>query len=76
MPVDREDNKNGEAIESDSLVNREVLNGSALPVKFVPASVVSSGWISTHSVPIIIIELYLTRVKNTDYWSPSSFHTN
>ena len=23
---------------------------------------------------IIIIELYLTRVKNIDYWSPSSFH--
>ena len=23
---------------------------------------------------IIIIEVYLTRVKHVDYWSPSSFH--
>ena len=23
---------------------------------------------------VIIIELYLTRVKHIDYWSPSSFH--
>ena len=32
----------GEAMESDSLVNRAVLNASALPVEFVPASVFSS----------------------------------
>ena len=42
LPVDPEDNQTGEAMESDSLVNRTVLNASALPVEFVPASVFSS----------------------------------
>ena len=42
LPVDPEDNLTGEVMESDFLVNRAVLNGSALPVEFVPASVVSS----------------------------------
>ena len=37
MPVDPEDNRTGEAMESDSLVNRTVL-----PVEFVPASIISS----------------------------------
>ena len=37
LPVDPEDNRTGEAMESDSLVNRTVL-----PVDFVPASIVSS----------------------------------
>ena len=37
MPVDPEDNPSGEAMESDSLVNRTVP-----PVDFVPASIVSS----------------------------------
>lgn len=37
LPVDPEDNRSGEAMESDSLVNRTVP-----PVDFVPASIVSS----------------------------------
>ena len=37
LPVDPEDNRSGEAMESDSLVNRTVP-----PVHFVPASIVSS----------------------------------
>ena len=37
LPVDPEDNRSGEAMESDSLVNRTVP-----PVEFVPASTVSS----------------------------------
>ena len=37
LPVDPEDNRTGEAVESDSLVNRTVL-----PVEFVPGSIVSS----------------------------------
>lgn len=37
LPVDPEDNRSGEAIESDSLVNHTVA-----PVDFVPASIVSS----------------------------------
>ena len=37
LPVDPEDNRSGEAIESDSLVNRTVP-----PVDFVPANIVSS----------------------------------
>ena len=37
LPVDPEDNRTGEAMESDSLVNRTVP-----PVDFVPASIVSS----------------------------------
>ena len=42
LPVDPVDNQTGEAMESDSLVNRAVMNASALPVEFVPGSVVSS----------------------------------
>ena len=37
LPVDPEDNRSGEAMESDSLVNRTVP-----PFEFVPASLVSS----------------------------------
>ena len=42
LPVDPEDNQTGEAMVSDSLVNRKVLNAHVPPVEFVPASIVSS----------------------------------
>ena len=31
-------------------------------------------WKDVATVIIITLELYLTRVKHIDYWSPSSFH--
>ena len=47
LPVDPEDNRTGEAMESESLVNRTVLS-----VEFVPASIVSSdGFIPIRPVP-------------------------
>ena len=42
LQVDPEDNQTGEAMESDSLVNRKVLNAHVPPVELVPVSIVSS----------------------------------